>query len=170
MIESADRLADVPLTRLLPGLGERSRAQLCRKADRLDLARPRGDVLADRWLWNPDSAEVSEHGNKLEILVFGTSVTVMLAVTGVDWLELSLDVCRTAEPPVAVVSAAVEVACFCPVNHNVHPVRERRWLFGAAEALFPAFDTAVDAVIEWLDGPREPPAWRAAAGLPNDER
>ena len=69
--------------------------------------------------------------------------------------------------PFLIVIAEVDVGCHCATDHERHTVQRHEWLAGTGDALADAFEAAVETVRGWLDGPREPTAWRARAGLPN---
>ncbi|MGW9192342.1 hypothetical protein [Micromonospora chersina] len=94
------------------------------------------------------------------------SATVSLVNTGEDWLELSLLVAFDT-PSLLEVAAAVEVACWCVDDHNMHAVERREWVVGSGPALARSFAAAVHEISRWLaTGPREPDPWRDGAGLP----
>lgn len=96
-------------------------------------------------------------------LVFDTTIT--LFNQGSDWLELTLDV---GWRPELTVNAAVEVACWCSPDHNMHQVRESHWPVAGTEELVEAFAAGVTMLADVLDsGPFEPGPWRLDAGLPD---
>ncbi|MBM2622804.1 hypothetical protein JIG36_45620 [Actinoplanes sp. LDG1-06] len=159
MAKPVASLAEVPLDALLPDhravLGE-----LRRLGARLE-AHP---AAAGRtgWLWLSENVERPDPEDDLYRLVLGGSV--MLFSTGVDWLSAGLDV---AWCPRLAVRASVEVACWCPVNHNAHDVQEGYWAVGTDDTLVEGFGDAVTMLLRFLDSGRDDPeALRAAAGLP----
>ena len=81
-------------------------------------------------------------------------------------LELALGI---VWGPELAVSATVEVACWCPHNHNVHQVREtHRPVTGPGE-LVDAFAAGVAMLVDVLDaGSFDPSTWRIRAGLPDN--
>lgn len=93
-------------------------------------------------------------------------VAVTLFNTGQDWLELTLDVAWQRQAQLTV-SAAVEVACWCPQDHNMHPVRASRWHVADGHELVEGFGAGTALLASVLDsGPFDPGAWRVRAGLP----
>ena len=97
------------------------------------------------------------------LLIVDTTITLMSA--SADWLELALDL---AWRPELTVTAAVEVACWCPQDHNMHQVREAHWQVASRHDLVDAFAAGTAMLTDVLDtGPSEPRAWRALAGLPD---
>lgn len=94
------------------------------------------------------------------------SATVSLVNTGEDWLELSLLVAFDT-PSLLEVAAAVEVACWCRDDHNMHVIERREWVVGSGPALARSFASALQEITRWLaTGQREPDPWRDGAGLP----
>lgn len=94
-------------------------------------------------------------------------VTITTYTTGVDWLEFTLDI-SWAAPRTLVVNAAVEVACWCPQDHNMHQVRSGQWRADNSHELVDAFAAGTATLQEALaSGPLEPSPWRLRAGLPD---
>jgi hypothetical protein len=70
--------------------------------------------------------------------------------------------------PELTVNAAVEVACWCAPDHNVHQVREGHWPATTTEELVEAFDAGIAILAGALDsGQFDPRSWRHDAGLPD---
>ncbi|MEU5789562.1 hypothetical protein ABZ754_17750 [Micromonospora purpureochromogenes] len=157
-------LASVPLIEVLPERYRTAVRDLCRTADDLDSHRPPTD--RGGWHWYPANAvPPSRHDRGISHLLLDTAVTVHDA--GVDWLELTLDIAWSPASNL-VVSAAVEVACWCAQDHNMHPVREAQWEVATAGELVEAFAAAAATVRGWLStGPHDPYTWRRQAGLPD---
>ncbi|MEV0135780.1 hypothetical protein AB0H83_45975 [Dactylosporangium sp. NPDC050688] len=90
---------------------------------------------------------------------------VMLYNSGVDWLELDLDI---DWGPELTVTASVDVACWCPVNHNARVLLEARWPVTSAHDLIERFAAGTAILTEVLNtGPFEPSIWRVQAGMPD---
>ncbi|PWU53189.1 hypothetical protein DLE60_31065 [Micromonospora globispora] len=65
-------------------------------------------------------------------------------------------------------NAAVEVACWCPQDHNMHQVREAQWHVADCHELVEAFAVGTAMLADVLDsGPFEPRPWRIWANLPD---
>lgn len=160
----APSLADIPLSELLPEPYTTVLVELRRAGARLDSGRPATEP--SRWFWYPANAlPPSAPRPGISELLVGTGIT--LYSTGVDWLELTLDI-AWAEPPRLAVSAAVEVACWCPQDHNMHQVRDLRWEVATGAELVDALDAAATTLLTWLrDGPYLPGPWRTRAGMDN---
>ncbi|SNY53808.1 hypothetical protein [Paractinoplanes atraurantiacus] len=148
-------IAYVPLHEVLPPGFARAEGRLREIGSKLERHHS-----ADRvsWHWYPEPLDASQR-----ILV---RVTITLYNTRDDWLELTLYLAGREDGHL-VVESAVEVACWCEENHNMHPVRD----FGRdveddfelADA-FAAGAKMLTAVLN--EGPFEPQPWRVAAGLP----
>ncbi|MBL7259433.1 hypothetical protein [Paractinoplanes lichenicola] len=144
-------IAEVPLEELrLPG-------ELRGPAERLE-------SYQVQWHWYPEHAEPpASPPDRVCMLVFDG--TISLFSTGVDWLELALHV---AWEPELAVHASVEVACWCPQNHNMHAIAEATWLTGTPAALLSSFTAGVDMLIGFIDaGVSDVTLLRSEAGLPN---
>jgi hypothetical protein len=81
-----------------------------------------------------------------------------------DWLEFVLDV-RYARHGALLVTAAVEVACFCPIDHNAHVVAKAEWTARSGAQLLNAFETALGQLVAWSDDAISSDTWRARAHL-----
>ncbi|GAB3179011.1 hypothetical protein GCM10027259_26730 [Micromonospora palomenae] len=164
MAGPAPSLASVLLIEVLPDRCLTAVRDLYRTADDLDRHRPPTD--RGGWHWYPATAvPPTEHDRGISHLLLDTTVTVYNA--GVDWLELTLDIAWSPASNL-VVNAAVEVACWCAQDHNMHPVREVRWEVATAGELVEAFAAAAATVKGWLNtGPHDPSTWRRQAGLPD---
>jgi hypothetical protein len=123
---------------------------------------------ADRtvWHWYSGRTEPPQSSDRRGyVLLIDTTIT--LFNTRDDWLELTLDIAWLA-PPKLTVHAAVEVACWCPQDHNMHQVRKAQWHVGNSHELVEAFATGTAMLMDVLaSGPFEPHPWRARAGLPD---
>ncbi|HEY0530254.1 MAG TPA: hypothetical protein VGD29_01500, partial [Actinoplanes sp.] len=85
-------------------------------------------------------------------LIFDTRIT--LFDQSFDSLELTMDV---ACHPDLSVNAAVEVACWCAKDHNIHQVRQSHWPVADTEELVAAFAAGITMLTSALDsGPFDP--------------
>jgi hypothetical protein len=118
------------------------------------------------WHWYPEHRKPPQSWDGgLYLLLADTTIT--LFDTRDDWLELTLDIAWTA-PSKLTVNAAVEVACWCPQDHNVHQVRATRWHPANSRELVKAFAAATAMLADVLaTGPFDPHSWRALADLPD---
>jgi hypothetical protein len=125
---------------------------------RLSAGRPGIDIRRTRE--HPQSL-----GRGFYIILVDT--TIMLYDTRDDWLELTLGIAWMA-PPKLTVNAAVEVACWCPQDHNMHQVRAAQWHAVNSRELVEAFAAGTAMLVDVLaTGPFDPLPWRAQAGLPD---
>jgi hypothetical protein len=162
MAGPVQHFAEIPLTDVFPNLTAETSAQLIRTGERLDTARPAVD--SGGWDWYPQNVPpATKYPSGVTLLLISTEVT--LFNDRVDSLELALYI-GWSVPPLLVVSAGIEVACWCPTYHNMHPVRCTEWVVGTSQALVGAFDAAISDIISSLDGSPDPSTWRAQAGLP----
>jgi hypothetical protein len=157
-------LAHVPLSEVLPHEYLGAEGELRGLAAALDSHPSAAGRSA--WHWYPERREPPQSlGGGGFLLLVATAITVYN--TGDDWLELTLDIGWLA-PPLLTVSAAVEVACWCPQDHNMHPVRTARWHAADSLQLVQAFATGTAMLTEVLDtGPFDPHPWRVQADLPD---
>jgi hypothetical protein len=158
----ATSIAHVPLHDVLPTACAEAEDDLRRLARVLE-----GHHLAvnrTAWHWYP--ANVTESGMASECTnLLLVDATVTLLNTGVDWLELTLGI---AWGPELTVNAAIEVACWCAQDHNMHAVREGHWQIAGPRDLADAFAAGIAMLADVLDsGPYEPGAWRVRTGLPD---
>lgn len=163
MVGSVSSLAQVPLGDVLPRGYLGAEVELRTLASELD----RHPAAAGRsaWHWYPDHAEPPQSPQTGRILLVDVAITFYS--TGDDWLELALDV-AWAEPPRLAVSASVEVACWCPRNHNMHPVRTGQWHAANSRELVAAFAAGTAMLVDVLaTGPFDPRPWRVQADLPD---
>lgn len=109
-------MAYVPLRDVLPRDYLSAEGELRRLANELDGHRAAAGRTT--WHWHPSRAEPPRTSSKhlYDLLV---DTTISLYDAGDDWLELTLDIAWTI-PPKPTVNAAVEVACQCPQDHNMH--------------------------------------------------
>lgn len=164
MVGPAPSIAQVPLHEVLPRDYLSAEGELRRLADELD-SHP---SAAGRtvWHWYPDRTEPSQTSARgVYLLLVDTTIT--LYKTRDDWLELTLDIAWLV-PPKLTVDAAVEVACWCPQDHNMHQVRQEQWHAVNSNELAEAFAAGAAMLLDVLgSGPSEPHPWRVQAGLPD---
>ncbi|WP_200211071.1 hypothetical protein [Micromonospora coerulea] len=162
LLSRADRFGDLQLQGLPFDLGQSAYDRMCAAADVLPSAGPPNVQPA----WESYTHEASLPPPAAGVRLLVLSATVSVVDTGQDWLELSLQVAIDT-PSLLEVAAAVEVACWCTNDHNMHAVERWEWLVGSGSALARSFDAAIQKITRWLaTGPREPDAWRDQAGLP----
>lgn len=158
-------MAQVPLSEAIPREYLAAEQALRRLGVELDRNRPAGD--SDGWHWYPASTtDPLPSTDRIHYLLLDTSIIVYN--TGVDWLELTLYVAWGTTLPNLIANAAVEVACWCAQNHNMHPIREAQWDVTNSCELANAFAAGTAMLSEVLDtGPYDPSSWRIPAGLPD---
>ena len=157
-------LGHVPLSELLPERYLAVVPSLRRSADDLDRHRPANEPGV--WNWLPAKTFLPELNDQpsSDLLIY---TAILPYDTGVDWLELALDIAWDVSPRL-VVNTAVEVACWCSPDHNVHPISQAKWRVATASELAEVFAAATTLMKGWLrDGPHNPDAWRSRVGLPN---
>ena len=116
MAGPAPSFAQVPVGAVLPGGYAGAEGELRRLADVLESHPSAAGRTA--WHWYPEHREPPQSpGRGLHLLLADTTITFY--DTRDDWLELTLDIAWLA-PQNLTVNAAVEVACWCPQNHNMH--------------------------------------------------
>lgn len=157
-------MARVPLREVLPRGYLSVEGELRTLANQLD-SHP---LAANRtqWRWHPDQTEPpptsTEH---LHLLLVDTTITSYK--TRDDWLELTLGIAWQV-PPKLTVDAAVEVACWCPQDHNMHRVRQAQCHAVNSHELTEAVAAGTAMLMDVLaSGPSEPHPWRVQAGLPD---
>lgn len=114
------------------------------------------------WTWYEED-KTPDTGRQPLHLILGAVVVGHQG--GGDWTEFALDVWRGVEP-LRVVTAAVEVACWCPEDHNMHAALEHEWTADNAEALVRAVEEALAALANWWRQSTDADDWRRRAGLP----
>ena len=82
-----------------------------------------------------------------------------------DLLEYALDVWHDGEGAL-LVTAAVEVGCFCPQPHESHAAAESAWTATGESDLLTALDQAVAELAGWVKEAAGPDEWRRRADLP----
>jgi hypothetical protein len=82
-----------------------------------------------------------------------------------DWLELALDVWHASHGGL-LVTATVEVACLCDVDHGMHPAAEAEWTARSEAQLLYAFGSAFEQLTAWFEDAVSPDVWRRRAHLP----
>ena len=155
-------VAQVPLSAVLPSGYAAAEGELRRFAHRLEShVAAVGNI---RWHWYPEhTTKPAGQTEGSYLIVF--DVSIMLFNEGSDWLELTLDV---GWCPDLIVNAAVEVACWCSPDHNMHQVREGCWPVTNGHELVGAFSTGTAMLTKVLEsGPFHPRSWRTEAGLPD---
>ncbi|NYF56519.1 hypothetical protein [Micromonospora purpureochromogenes] len=163
LLSRADRFGDLQLQGLPFDLDHSAYDRMCAAADVLPSAGTPDVQPAWESYTHEDALPRPAAGVQLLVL----SATVSVVDTGQDWLELSLQVAFDT-PSLLEVAAAVEVACWCTNDHNMHAVERREWLVGSGPALARSFDAAIHKITRWLaTGPSEPDPWRDRAGLPS---
>jgi hypothetical protein len=160
----ARTIDDVPLSDVLPDDYVAGAGELRRLARALELHRAAAGRI--QWWWFPEhSTPPSVPTERDYRLLFDTAIT--LFSTGYDWLALTLDV---AWCPELTVNAAVEVACWCYPDHNMHQVREEQWPVTNSHDLVEGFAAGTAMLMNFLDsGPFHPSPWRIEAGLPEKQ-
>jgi hypothetical protein len=158
----ATSLADVPLSDVLPigfAAAERDLRRLTR-----DLEAHRSATGHVQWHWYPEhKAKPAITAQGVCYLVFDTTITLFNRDN--DWFDLTLDV---GWCPELTVNAAVEVACWCSHDHNMHQVRESRRPVANSDELVEAFAAGAAMLVGVLDSGRfDPRPWRFEAGLPD---
>jgi hypothetical protein len=155
---------DVPLAMLFPGAAAHELEHIRRVAAAVDALRPADDP--PEWEWFRKHAACPDPMPEgITPLILTTVVAVVHEETGVDWLELELDVAwLRAGVPGAL--AAVSVACWCDIDHNTHYPAEAVWEVGTGLRLGDAFERAASRLPGWLACPADPEYWRAQAVLP----
>lgn len=152
----------VPLLDVLPINHARAVDSLRGLAHALDVHPAAAGRL--QWHWYPEhNTRPSTPAERTYLLILDTTIT--LFSHGYDWLELTLDV---AWRPELTVNAAVEVACWCSPDHNMHQVREGNWPAAGTDELVEAFAAGTAMLAGILDsGPFDPRPWRLEHGLPD---
>lgn len=140
-------------------------------AHKLDSHRSAAGRVA--WHWYPGteppptSTEPGETAGEFGVYHLLVDATIQLYATGADWLELTLDIAWSPSSKVTV-NAAVEVACWCIQDHNMHQVRRTQWHVTNSGEVVDAFTAGTAMLADILDkGPFEPQPWRILAGLPD---
>jgi hypothetical protein len=164
MAGSTPSFAHVPLGEVLPHdymSAERDMRGLASELDNHPSAADRST-----WHWYPGRREPSQPSpGGIRLLLVDLAIT--LYDTREDWLELALDIAWVA-PHRLTVNAAVEVACWCPHNHNMHRVRTAQWQAVNSRELVEAFAAGTAMLTGVLAaGPFDPHPWRVQAGLPD---
>jgi hypothetical protein len=157
-------IANVPLREVLPPAHLAAEDQLRTLATVLD--QDRSAVGRTAWHWYPAHAESPRLAEgRLYLLLVDATITLYNA--GDDWLELTLDI-AWREPQQLTVNASVQVACWCPQDHNMHEVREAQWPVAESHELVERFAAGVAMLAGVLDsGPFEPGPWRISPNLPD---
>ncbi|MBU2664977.1 hypothetical protein KOI35_15850 [Actinoplanes bogorensis] len=159
MVEQSGSFADLSLEVMLPG-HESVLDELRRLVTELE-AHPAATGRT-RWNWFPNLMDRPAGGDDYVVYLVGS---ITLFSTGVDWLDVEL---HLAWDPHRVVSASVNVACWCSENHNQHSVHQSYWAAETDAALVEAFTEATAVLTRFLDSTRtDPDDLRTAAGLPN---
>lgn len=158
MLMAKGRFEAAPLSALFPGASAGDRARIEQAAGAIDAARPDEPV----WHWLMDHAEHPERSDSLlQVLCTG----VLLNNAGSDWLELDLDI-EWQPNGVQRAYAAVNVACWCEVDHNSHFLNEVSVDITDDVSVGEAVERSAGSLLAWIGGPVDPSAWRERAGLP----
>jgi hypothetical protein len=164
MVGPAPSLAHVSLCEVLPDEYASGEGELRRLADELDSHPSAAGRLA--WHWYPEHKAPSQSSDRGQYLLL-VDTTITLYDTRDDWLELTLDIAWLASPGLTV-NAAVEVACWCPQDHNMHQVRTAQWHAANSHELVEAFAAGTAMLVNVLaTGPFDPRPWRVQADLPD---
>lgn len=155
---------DVPFAVLFPEAAAHELEHVRRVAAAVDALRPAGD--RPDWHWHREHVPCPEPlPAAIMPMLLHTTVGVHHDETGVDWLELDLDVVWTG-PGVLGALASVSVACWCDIDHNTHYPVEAVVEVGPDSPLGDAFERAASLLPRWLDCPHDPEYWRAQGMLP----
>ena len=130
-------LGDVDLSALL-GISLTAETRLCLDEvdHRIDLLRLPGDERA--WVIGNGPQVVAD--DQPLPLALGTALGRHYQPD--DWLELALDVWYASHDGL-LVTAAVEVACSCPVDHGMHPAAKAEWAAQSEAQVLTAFNAAI---------------------------
>jgi hypothetical protein len=82
-----------------------------------------------------------------------------------DLLEYALEVWHDGDGAL-LVTAAVEVGCFCAARHQTHPAAESSWSASTEAELLEALDHAVSELTGWAGEGADADEWRRRAELP----
>ena len=164
MVGPAPSLAHVPLGEVLPDDYAGAEGELRRLADALE-SHPSA-VGRSVWHWYTEHRERPQ-SSKTGIYLLLVDTRITLYSTRDDWLELTLDIAWGTSPNLTV-NAAVEVACWCPHDHNMHQVRAAQWHAVDSRELVEAFAAGTAMLVDVLTtGLFDPHPWRAQADLPD---
>jgi hypothetical protein len=158
VVRKVATLAEVPVDELLVWrLNDAERHRLAELGRRLDALRSASDP-------NGGTFDDSQGPHATSQKPFGTALGWYDNHS--DWLELAVDVWPDSETG-PVVTATVEVACFCPNDHNVHEVVHLdRAVAGPVDLIY-AMRWAVDHLTVWAADSRDPSEWRRRFNLPD---
>lgn len=162
MIGSTGSLADVPLAALFHSVGVTELERIREAGRSLDGSgwKHRGP----EWSWFPQHAEFPGRH------VVGTPQILLAEMVrhdeGGDSLSLVLDVTWGPEGGLRV-TAAVNAACWCEVDHATHDVDSLELAVGTDVSLGAAFERGVEQMLLWSEGQRDPSYWRSRAGFPS---
>ncbi|MFD7640782.1 hypothetical protein ACFV4P_09010 [Kitasatospora sp. NPDC059795] len=153
-------LHDVPLSTLFPALPAADVDALRHAAGAIDTSGP--EAAAAKWEWCLEHSvftgpECATH----VILLFD----VVHESEGYDWFEFLLDVGWTADGR-HLVTAVVNVGCWCETDHGTHNVDVLQLAVGDGLSLPQAFAACAGHLSERLTDPRDADHWRAFEGLP----
>jgi hypothetical protein len=154
-------LAQVPVDEVLGWrFDDADRLRLVDIGHLLDELRRAGDT--QRWVYQDQPRPVNAHATPRQ--AFGTALGRFYDQD--DWLELALDVWSDINSA-ALVTATVEVACFCAIDHNVHNVAEAEWPATTPAGLVIAANEAVRMLTNWAANDLDPSEWRQQSRLPD---
>jgi hypothetical protein len=149
-------LAEVPVDELLGWrLNDVEKQRLAELGRRLDDLRSASDP--NGWTYD-DSQGPHPTGQQ----PFGTALGWY--DNHLDWLELAVDVWPDSEAG-PVVAATVEIACFCPNDHNVHEVVHLERAVAGPVDLISAMRWVIDQLTAWAAHSRDPSEWRRRFNL-----
>lgn len=162
MAGPAEGIDDVPLGEALPGHDTTTLEALRLRLRELE-SHQRAAGRCE-WWWFPSAPAPGPAGTALSYSLL--TLTIALARDHADWLELSLDLGRS-EPEGLLLTASVEVACWCPRDHNMHAVRHLSFPATTSRLLIDGVLAGAALLEDVLtSGPWDADSWRAIARLP----
>ncbi|MBU2665218.1 hypothetical protein KOI35_17075 [Actinoplanes bogorensis] len=155
-------LAQVPLSDVLPSSCVDAEPELRRLAG--DLESHPAAAGRIRWHWYPEH-KTPPGTSRAGVCLIVCDAAITVFDQDHDSLELTLTV---GWCPELTVSAAVEVACWCSSDHNIHEVRGSSRPATNGAALVNGFAAGAAMLTRVLDsGQFDPRRWRVEAGLPD---
>ncbi|MFD5326860.1 hypothetical protein [Streptomyces sp. NPDC127092] len=151
--------ADIPWTTLFPLLSAADLESLKHAARAVDAARV--DRGGADWEWALQHAAFPGMQPWTPII---RGMNVIERAARGDQLEFQLQVVWTELGRLAV-DAAVNVSCWCDIDHATHDVDGLSLVVGEENSLPGAFQACAERLIGWLADPRDADYWRTRAGL-----
>jgi hypothetical protein len=157
----------VPLRDVLPHDYLAVEDELRRLATQLDSHSSAVDRVARHWYPEHNSPPPASDELRIYLLLVDTAISLYDADS--DWLELTLDI-AWQQPSKLTVNAAVEVACWCMPDHNMHQVRTVSRQIANSHELVEAFAAGASAASRALvliyQGTRPCRSWKVPVGPP----